>query len=49
MFYEIPGCIKFKKRPFQNEDDLKVLFGNITNDEQDHWNPMSSLPAKMSH
>ena len=45
MFYEIPGCIKFKKRPFQNEDGLKVLFGNITNDEQDHWNHMSSKPT----
>ena len=35
---------KFKNGPLQNEDDLKVMFGNIINEEQDHWNPMSSNP-----
>ena len=36
---------KFKNRPLQNEDDLKVMFGNIINEVQDHWNPMSSNPT----
>lgn len=35
---------KFKSRPLQNEDELKVMFGNIINEEQDHWNPMSANP-----
>ncbi|CAO2200826.1 unnamed protein product [Urochloa humidicola] len=41
---EIPGSGKFKKRPLQNEEDMKIMFGDITNDESDHWNPMSSNP-----
>nr|TKW28555.1 hypothetical protein SEVIR_3G335700v2 [Setaria viridis] len=41
---DIPGVGKFKNRPLQNEDELKVMFGNIINEEQDHWNPMSSNP-----
>ncbi|XP_021305436.1 uncharacterized protein LOC8080028 [Sorghum bicolor] len=41
---EIPGVGKFKNRPIQNEDDLKVMFGSIINEEIDHWNPMSSNP-----
>jgi hypothetical protein len=44
MFYEIPGVGKFNKKPLQNEDDLKVMFGNIVSEEQDHWNHMSSNP-----
>jgi hypothetical protein len=44
MFYEIPRVGKFKKKPLQNEDDLKVMFGNIVNGEQYHWNHMSSNP-----
>ncbi|XP_022681408.1 circumsporozoite protein-like isoform X3 [Setaria italica] len=41
---EIPGCGKFRKKPLQNEEDLTVMFADITNDESDHWNPMSSNP-----
>ncbi|CAN6288140.1 unnamed protein product [Urochloa humidicola] len=41
---DIPGSFKFKKRPLQNEEELKIMFGQITNDESDHWNPMSSNP-----
>nr|TKV94337.1 hypothetical protein SEVIR_9G287700v2 [Setaria viridis] len=41
---DIPGVGKFKNRPLQNEDELKVMFGNIINEEKDHWNPMSSNP-----
>ncbi|XP_004973164.1 zinc finger CCCH domain-containing protein 43-like [Setaria italica] len=41
---EIPGCGKFRKKPLQNEEDLTVMFVDITNDESDHWNPMSSNP-----
>jgi len=32
---EILGVGKFKKRPLQNEDDMKVMFGDITNEEED--------------
>ncbi|KAJ1279899.1 hypothetical protein BS78_04G190600 [Paspalum vaginatum] len=42
---EIPGCAKFKKGPLQNEADLLTMFNNITNDESDHWNPMTENPA----
>ncbi|CAN6233018.1 unnamed protein product, partial [Urochloa humidicola] len=41
---DIPGSFKFKKRPLQNEEELKIMFGQITNDESDHWNPMSCNP-----
>ena len=41
---DIPGSGKFKKRPLQNEEDMRILFVDITNDEFDHWNPMSSTP-----
>jgi hypothetical protein len=44
FFQEIPGCGKFRKKPLQNEDDLSVIFGDIINDQSDHWNPMSSNP-----
>ena len=30
--------------PLQNEDEMKVMFGSIINEEIDHWNPMSSNP-----
>jgi rubrerythrin len=39
---EIPGCGKFKKKALQNQDLLREMFGDISNDENDHWNPMSS-------
>lgn len=29
----------------QNGDGLKVMFGNITSDEKDHWNSISSNPV----
>lgn len=41
---DIPGSGKFSKRPLQNEEDMKITFGDITNDEFDHWNPLSSNP-----
>ncbi|KAJ1270696.1 hypothetical protein BS78_06G071500 [Paspalum vaginatum] len=41
---EIPGCAKFKKGPLQNEADLIKMFDKITNDESDHWNPMTENP-----
>ncbi|RCV20982.1 hypothetical protein SETIT_4G102300v2 [Setaria italica] len=41
---DIPGCGKFRKKPLQNEEDLTVMFADITNDESDHWNPRSSNP-----
>ncbi|WVZ96264.1 hypothetical protein U9M48_041922 [Paspalum notatum var. saurae] len=45
MKAEIPGCTKFKKDPLQNEDLLIKMFKNITNDESDHWNPMTENPT----
>ncbi|CAN6180021.1 unnamed protein product [Urochloa humidicola] len=41
---DISGSFKFKKRPLQNEEELKIMFAQITNDEYDHWNPMSCNP-----
>ncbi|WVZ84856.1 hypothetical protein U9M48_031840 [Paspalum notatum var. saurae] len=41
---EIPGCAKFKKGPLRNEADLTKMFDKITNDESDHWNPMTENP-----
>ncbi|PWZ30367.1 hypothetical protein Zm00014a_001014 [Zea mays] len=41
---EIPGCAKFKKGPLQNEADLTKMFDKITNEENDHWNPMTENP-----
>ena len=41
---DIPGCGKFKKKPLQNEDLLREMFRNITNEEADHWNTMSENP-----
>ncbi|PUZ44844.1 hypothetical protein GQ55_8G162800 [Panicum hallii var. hallii] len=42
---DIPGCGKFKKKPLQCEEQLREMFGNISSDETDHWNPMSSNPV----
>lgn len=42
---DIPGCGKFRKKPIQNEDLLREMFRNITNEEADHWNPMSDNPV----
>ncbi|KAF0894740.1 hypothetical protein E2562_002026 [Oryza meyeriana var. granulata] len=41
---DIPGCAKFRKKPIQNEDLLREMFTNITNDEANHWNPLSDNP-----
>ena len=41
---DIPGSGKFKKRPLKNEEDMRIMFGDIANDESDHWNPLSSNP-----
>ncbi|KAG2541387.1 hypothetical protein PVAP13_9NG679100 [Panicum virgatum] len=41
---EISGCGKFRKKPLQNLEELKVMFSDIISDESDHWNPMSQNP-----
>ncbi|XBI48510.1 hypothetical protein VPH35_112225 [Triticum aestivum] len=41
---DIPGRGKFRKKPLQNLEHLPKMFGDILNDEQDHWNPMSDNP-----
>ena len=41
---DIPGSGKLKKRPLKNEEDMRIMFGDIANDESDHWNPLSSNP-----
>ncbi|XP_066344631.1 uncharacterized protein [Miscanthus floridulus] len=35
----IPGCGKFKKKGFENEDDLAKCFADITTIGIDHWSP----------
>ncbi|PUZ56890.1 hypothetical protein GQ55_5G380700 [Panicum hallii var. hallii] len=42
---DVPGSGKFKKKALQNEDFLREMFGDISNDETDHWNPMSDNPV----
>ncbi|PVH33320.1 hypothetical protein PAHAL_9G626700 [Panicum hallii] len=44
MKMDVPGSGKFKKKPLQNQDFLGEMFGDISNDESDHWNPMSDNP-----
>jgi hypothetical protein len=41
----VPGSGKFKKKALQNEDFLGEMFGDISDDETDHWNPMSDNPV----
>ncbi|WVZ53182.1 hypothetical protein U9M48_004161 [Paspalum notatum var. saurae] len=42
---EIPRCAKFKKLCTSwDEADLTKMFDKITNDESDHWNPMTENP-----
>ena len=41
---DIPQSGKFKKRPLQSEEDMRIMFGDIANNESDHWNPLSSNP-----
>ncbi|XP_022681842.1 zinc finger CCCH domain-containing protein 43-like [Setaria italica] len=41
---DIPGCGGFRTKPLQNVDDLTIMFGDIINDETNHWNPMTSNP-----
>ncbi|PAN48426.1 hypothetical protein PAHAL_9G381300 [Panicum hallii] len=45
MKVDVPGSGKFKKKALQNEDFLREMFGDISNDETDHWNPMSDNPV----
>jgi hypothetical protein len=40
----VPGSGKFKKKALQNQDFLREMFGDISNDKTDHWNPMSDNP-----
>ncbi|PUZ58335.1 hypothetical protein GQ55_5G501200 [Panicum hallii var. hallii] len=42
---DVPGSEKFKKKALQNEDFLREMFGDISNDETDHWNPISDNPV----
>ncbi|PVH36874.1 hypothetical protein PAHAL_6G186400 [Panicum hallii] len=45
MKVDVPGSGKFKKKVLQNEDFLREMFGDISNDETDHWNLMSDNPV----
>ncbi|PVH62700.1 hypothetical protein PAHAL_3G373900 [Panicum hallii] len=45
MKVDVPGSGKFKKKALQNKDLLREMFGDISNDETDHWNPMSDNPV----
>ncbi|PNT68418.1 L10-interacting MYB domain-containing protein [Brachypodium distachyon] len=43
-----PGCGKFKKQGLRNEENLKIMFEDITSDGTDHWNPTSGVPLPSS-
>jgi hypothetical protein len=36
LVQDVPGSGKFKKKALQNEDFLREMFGDISNDETDH-------------
>jgi hypothetical protein len=42
------GCGKFRKQGLRNEENLKVMFEDITSDGTDHWNPGSGVPPPSS-
>ncbi|KAI4986043.1 hypothetical protein ZWY2020_018673 [Hordeum vulgare] len=49
LFQDIPGCGKFQKRGLRNENNLSIMFGDITSDGTDHWNPASgTIPQSSS-
>ncbi|CAM0942926.1 unnamed protein product [Alopecurus aequalis] len=39
---------KFRKQGFRNEENLKVMFEDISSDGSDHWNPASGIPPPSS-
>ncbi|XP_037443674.1 L10-interacting MYB domain-containing protein-like [Triticum dicoccoides] len=46
---DIPGCGKFRKRGLRNENNLSIMFADITSDGTDHWNPASgTIPQSSS-
>lgn len=45
---DIKGCGKFRKQGLRNEENLRVMFEDITSDGTDHWNPASGLPPPSS-
>ena len=45
---DIPGCGKFRKQGLHNEENLKLMFEDITNDSSDHWNPTLGIPPPSS-
>lgn len=36
--------VKFRKHGLRNEENLRVMFEDITSDGSDHWNPTSGIP-----
>ncbi|XP_024312792.1 zinc finger CCCH domain-containing protein 43-like [Brachypodium distachyon] len=38
---DIPGCGRFQNQGIRNEDNLELIFEDITNDGHDHWCPTS--------
>jgi hypothetical protein len=44
ILQDIPGCGKFRKKALQNQECLREMFGDISSDETDHWNPMTDNP-----
>ncbi|CAM0955438.1 unnamed protein product [Alopecurus aequalis] len=45
---EIKGIGKFRKQGLRNEENLKVMFEDISSDGSDHWNPASGIPPPSS-
>ena len=44
-FQDIPSCGKFRKHPFQNEDELTTCFQGIVNVGADHQSPCGANAA----
>jgi hypothetical protein len=34
---DIPGCDKFKDKRLQNEDNLRIMFEDLRNTDDDHF------------
>ncbi|KAM3253577.1 hypothetical protein ACQJBY_047580 [Aegilops geniculata] len=45
---DLKGCGKFQKRGLRNEENLSIMFEDITSDGTDHWNPSTGIPPSSS-
>uniref|UniRef100_M8CUY8 Myb/SANT-like domain-containing protein n=1 Tax=Aegilops tauschii TaxID=37682 RepID=M8CUY8_AEGTA len=45
---DLKGCGKFQKRGLRNEENLSIMFEDITSDGSNHWNPSTGIPPSSS-